>query len=60
MEELRLMAERLTEKANIYTALKELATDEETKNDYRERVMACLECVAECYNRIYELNYPKA
>jgi len=55
MNELRLIAQKLTDKANEYTALKESTTDEELRQTYRDRTMACLECVGIIYERILEI-----
>jgi len=55
MDELRLMAEKLIKKADEYDALKLTATDDETKDIYRSRVIATLECVSTIYERIFEI-----
>jgi DNA-binding CsgD family transcriptional regulator len=55
MEELRLMAERLRNKANQYTDLKLASNNEEEKQSLRDREIACLECISEIYTRILEI-----
>jgi hypothetical protein len=55
MEELRLMAERLTQEADRYMALKATFTDTEDRQACTDKMIACLECVRIIYERIFEI-----